>query len=263
MSATGNQASGAALRAAAQKLLTVDYFAMLGVSRTATPDAVKTAFVEAVKAWHPDRAPAGLDDVKPLFGKVFARLELARVTLSDAERRARYIEDLKKPATTATPGDLSSAEATLELRKAEVLLKKNDTAQAEQHLKRALQIAPGHIECQTLLVWLQAKPDSSPDRLRELVGELDRLIERDGKAERAYFYRGQLHKRLERSKEALADFVRAAELNPKNVDAVREVRIYKMRQERAGASTSAAPEKSDRASSDAGLGGFFKKLFKR
>lgn len=251
-----------ALREAALKLLAVDYFAALGISRTATPDEVKKAFIEAVKSWHPDRVPPGLEEVKPLFVKVFARLELARATVSDPDRRARYIAELAKPTTAATASDLSSAEATLEFRKAEGLLKKNDAAQAEHHLRRAVQLAPANVDYQILLVWLQAKPESSPARLGELVVDLDRLIDRDPKAERAYFYRGQLKKRLDRTTEAMADFAHAAELNPSNVDAVREVRIHKMRQERA-APAGQAKKPAPSGDSEGGIGGFFKKLFKR
>jgi curved DNA-binding protein CbpA len=236
------------LREGAQKLLAVDYFAALGVSRTATPDEVKRAFLETVKSWHPDRIPSGLDELRPLFGKVFARLELARATISDPARRARYIEDLAKPAN-ASASDMSSAEATLEFRKAEGLLKKNDATQAEVHLRRAVQLAPQNAEYQVLLVWLQAKPDSTPAR--------------DPKAERAYLYRGQLRKRLDLQKEAFADFSHAAELNPNNVDAMREVRIYKMRQERGAPGGAAKKDAAARSADEGGVGGFFKKLFKR
>ena len=245
------------------KLLSLDYFAALDVPRTATPDEVKKAFIEAVKAWHPDRVPPGLEEVKPLFGKVFARLELARATVSDPERRARYIADLAKPSTAATANDLSSAEAMLEFRKAEGLLKKNDTMNAEQHLRRAVGLAPGNVEYQVLLVWLQARPDATPARLCELVVELDRLLGRDPKAERGYFYRGQLHKRLDRMKEAMADFTKAAELDPRNVDAVREVRIFKMRQERSAPGGAAKKPDAPNADAEAGPLGFLKKLFKR
>ena len=244
------------LRASAQKLLALDHFGALGVSQTATPDEVKKAFIEAAKSWHPDRVPQGLDEVKPLFAKVFARLELARSTVSDPARRAKYIADLAKPDTAASAQDISSAEAGLELRKAEGMLKKNDAVAAERHLRRAVQLAPSNIECQVLLVWLQAKPDSTVDRLRGLVADLDRLIARDPESKRGYYFRGMLHKRLDQTKKAMADFTRAMELDPHNVDAAREVRLHRMRQEKA------EPTKDASADSD-GVGGFFKKLFKR
>lgn len=249
------------LREAAQKLLSLDYFAALGVTQTASPDEVKRAFIEAAKAWHPDRVPPNLVGLRPLYAKVFARLELARATVTDPGRRARYIEELAKPGTAASTSDISSAEATLEFKKAEGLLKKNDLTQAEHHLRRALSLAPDNVDYAALLVWLRAKPDTSRDRLRELVADLDRLIERSKDSERAYFYRAQLRKRLDLTSEAMADFARAAELNPNNVDAVREVRIHKMRQERSAPAGSA--KKEEAAGTDEGIGGFFRKLFKR
>ena len=256
MSAAGIDARVKELRQSAQKLLALDHFAALGVARTATPDEVKKAFIDAVKSWHPDRVPQGLDEVRPLFAKVFARLELARSTISDPARRAQYITDLAKPDTAASAQDISSAEAGLELRKAEGMLKKNDAVAAERHLRRAVQLAPSNVECQVLLVWLQAKPDSTVERLRELVADLDRLIARAPDSKRGYFFRGMLQKRLDQPKKASADFTRAMELDPQNVDAAREVRLYKMRQEKA------EPTKTATTGSG-GVGGFFRKLFKR
>ncbi len=245
------------LREAAQKLLAADYFVALGVPRTASLEDVKKAFVGAAKTWHPDRIPAGLEDARPLLGKLFARLELARATLSDPARRKQYLDDLAKPAAAATAGDITSAEATLEFRKAEALLKKHDLAGAAAHLRKAVQLAPSSVEYQVLLVWLQVKPESSRSRLGELAADLDRLIGRESTSERAYFYRGQLRKRLDQLDKAHADFVRASALNPSNVDAAREVRIYTMRKEKSGATARAT------ASAEEGVGGFFKKLFKR
>jgi len=269
MATEDNDPKAKELRDSAQKLLAADYFVALGVSRTASPDEVKKAFIEAAKTWHPDRVPHGLEAIRPLFSKAFTRLELARATVSDPARRARYIEDLSKPGATgpaATAGDISSAEATLEFRKAEGLLKKNDTTQAEVHLRRALQLAPSNVEYQALLVWLQAKSDTPMERIRELVADLDRLIARDDQSERSYVYRGQLRKRLDLTKEAFADFTRAVELNPKNVDAAREVRIHKMRQDRGapkGQATAGAAKTDAATNGDGGVGGFFRKLFKR
>ncbi len=259
MGTADTSAKAKEVRESAQKLLALDHFAVLGVGRGAGPDEVKKAFLEAVKAWHPDRVPLGLEELRPLFAKVFARLELARATVSEPQRRAKYIEDLAKPTGgAATAGDMASAEATLEFRKAEAMLKKHDAVQAEAHLRRAVQLAPTIVEYQVLLVWLQAKPDSTIGRLRELVTDLDRLLDRDPQSERAYFYRAQLKKRLDLTKEAMADFARAAELNPSNVDAVREVRLYRMRQEK-----SATPAAAAREGGGEGVGGFFRKLFKR
>jgi tetratricopeptide (TPR) repeat protein len=68
--------------------------------------------------------------------------------------------------------------------------------------------------------------------------------------ERAYFYRGMLLKKVDNFNAAVKDFRKAAELNPRNTDAMREVRLHTMR----GPAASAA--KAD-------AGGLFGKLFKK
>jgi curved DNA-binding protein CbpA len=61
-----------------QELLTRDHFAVLGLQRTAGPADVAKAFVEAAKKWHPDRVPRELEDLRPLVGEVFVRLDPRR-----------------------------------------------------------------------------------------------------------------------------------------------------------------------------------------
>jgi curved DNA-binding protein CbpA len=245
------------LRDEARTLLVVDYFVALGVTRTASADQVQTAFVNAAKTWHPDRIPKGMEDARPMFEKVFARLDFARGTLQDPARRAKYIEELLTPPKVATEADVDAAEAKVEFHKAHVFLRKQDNKGAEVHLRRALELDPNNIEGQVQLVWLSAKPESTPQQLTKLIYELDRWISQKA-TDQAHFYRGQLHKRLGKAAEANADFVRAAQLNPRNVEAAREVRIHAMRQEKAVLAEATKKEAlGERAAS------FFKKLVNR
>jgi tetratricopeptide (TPR) repeat protein len=240
----------------AERILAADHFAALGLPRTAGPDEAQKAFVEAAKQWHPDRVPSEARELAPLYARVFSRLEVARGTLTDPQRRQRYIEELFSPPKQATSADATGLEASLELKKAEVLLKKNDLATAEKHLRRVIHLTPGNVLAQALLVWVQVKPTSQPAELAKLVTDLDRVVALDGKCERAFFFRGQLRKRLGKEKEAHADFVRAAELDKTNIDAQREVRLYRMRHEKS------ADQPADKSPSS-GVGQFFQKLFKR
>jgi len=248
------------LREKAQLLLLADHFTALGLQRTATTDAVSRAFVQAAKTWHPDRAPAN-EEMRALFGKVFARLDVARATLSDASRRQRYLEELgpgKKAGPSERPAsamDVSAAEAQLEYKKAEALLKKNDVLGAAGHLQRATQLAPNNATYQAVLISLQAqKANTTKEQLAKLASDLDQLIGIDPKCERAFFHRGQIRKRLDRLEEANADFKRAHELDPSNVDAAREVRIFEMRKK-----TASQPPPPP----EGGAAGFFRKLWKR
>jgi len=68
-----------------------------------------------------------------------------------------------------------------------------------------------------------------------LRGSLDAVLLKEPRFERALFYRGSLLKRCGRYDRAIRDFRLAAEINPKNIDAVREVRLYDMRKRGPGA----------------------------
>jgi tetratricopeptide (TPR) repeat protein len=159
------------------------------------------------------------------------------------------------PGPRATASDKSRAEATLEFKKGEVLFKKGDLKQAELHLRRAVELAPDVVEHTALLLWLQVKPTSAPEELGRVIVELDGLVAQDDKSARTFFYRGQLLKRVGRAAAANSDFERAAALDPHNIDAAREVRLYAIRQANGG--TSKPPPSSE------GEAGFFRRLFKR
>jgi molecular chaperone DnaJ len=66
-----------------------DYYLLLGVARDASPAAIRRAYRRLAERYHPDAAPAAsLEDLKAL--------QAAYETLSDAERRRRYDETLKR-----------------------------------------------------------------------------------------------------------------------------------------------------------------------
>jgi DnaJ-class molecular chaperone len=64
-----------------------DYYVVLGVSRDATADAIRKAYRRLAKQYHPDTA-------KEPAPEKFQELRTAFETLSDAEQRRRYDEDL-------------------------------------------------------------------------------------------------------------------------------------------------------------------------
>ena len=84
---------------------------------------------------------------------------------------------------------------------------------------------------------------------------LDGVLTKEPRYERALFYRGMLLKRAGRGDKAIRDFRLAAEINPRNLDAVREVRLHEMRK-RSGGGPSEHPRSGPQ-------GGLFGKLFKK
>ena len=247
-----------------------DYFQMLDIDRTSTVDQARDAFLALAKTWHPDKLPAALDDVRGECSRVFARLSEAHSTLVDEKRRANYMKLLTEGGATpeAQATIIAVIEASTNFQKAEVHMRRNDFVQAEAMCRKAVEADPGQPDYLALLAWLESlKPAAqTPVGTQVAIAKLSKAIEISNKCERAYFYRGQLNKRLGNSGAALRDFRHAAELNPRNLDAVREVRLFEMRSQNGTLPPNKAASK-DRDSNNPPTpekgGGLFGKLFKK
>jgi tetratricopeptide (TPR) repeat protein len=250
-----------------------DYFQMLGLARDATPEQVQKAFFGLAKVWHPDRLPPALIDVKDACSKVFTHLTEAQATLCDAERRAEYMTLLKDGG--ATPDDQAKIhailEAATEFQKAEILLKRNDTAQAHELARKAYALDPEQADYLAMVTWLDSqKPEwIGREKTLEKISILDKCIKMNANSERAYFWRGMLFKRIDETSKAMKDFKKAAELNPRNLDALREVRLHNIRGGQSkpppggGSGGGGAARPGAKPAQPEGLGGLFGKLFKK
>lgn len=254
----------------AAQITSQDYFQMLGLERDATPDQVQKAFFGLAKVWHPDRLPPALIDVKDACSKVFTHLTEAHACLMDTSKRQDYMTLLKDGG--ATPEDQAKIQAILEaateFQKAEFLLKRNmNDPQAYEIVKRCVSLDSDQADYLATLAWLDAQKTEwlSREKTLEKCLILDRCIQRNQNCERAYFYRGLLYKRADEPGKALKDFKKAAELNPRNLDAMREIRLHNMRGGNTkpppgGGASTTRPTKSPQAET---LGGIFGKLFKK
>jgi curved DNA-binding protein CbpA len=210
-----------------------DYFTMLELARDATTGEVEAAFLALAKKWHPDRLPAELAPVKDACGRVFSRMSEAHATLIDEGKRDEYMRLLAdgsgSPEAQETVAKV--VEAATNYQKAEVCLRRSDFVQAETLCRRALEADATQPDYVAMMAWLMAlKPENqSQEKTRDSIKMLDRAISLSDKCERAYFWRGLLYKRMGRGDLAVKDFKRAVELNPRNIDAAREVRLYLMR----------------------------------
>ncbi|MBL9038192.1 MAG: DnaJ domain-containing protein [Archangium sp.] len=98
-----------------------DYFHILGVPAGAPPDVVKEAFYALSRKFHPDRYfGKNLGSFKPKLDKLFRKLVEANQTLTDADKRKKYLEAHPKLAeaaaaleakSTPTPEPKSAAQA--------------------------------------------------------------------------------------------------------------------------------------------------------
>jgi curved DNA-binding protein CbpA len=239
----------------AERADTIDkqnYFEMLGASKDAGPDAFRKAYFAQVKKWHPDRVPAELADIKPWAERIFHHLTAAHDTLCDEKKRGRYQSIVADGGGTPESDRKLTAivQAAMDHQKAEVLLRRRDVAGALALLTGALELSPDDGDIQASYAWALFLQPGKPE-VERMSTAIRRAVELNPKSDRAHYYYGMILRRAGKETEALAEFDKAAQLNPKNLDAVRETRLSKMR------GTGAAPAPVEKP----GAGGVLSKLF--
>jgi tetratricopeptide (TPR) repeat protein len=214
-----------------------NYFEMLGVTKEAPVATVQDAYYKLVKRWHPDRLPPELAEIKPWADRVFYYLTKAKDQLSDEKTRGEYVQSVMHGGGTPESDRKvnSIVSAALEFQKAEVLFRRRDYDAAAEKLDDAKHLNPDEADFYAFEGWLlfhQFTDANSPyDRMLQAV---DRAIKLRPIHEKAHYYKAMILKRRGDEAGALALFKRVLELNPRNVDAEREVRLAMMRGGKSG-----------------------------
>ncbi len=76
----------------------VNYYDVLGVARTASPEEIRAAYREAVRRWHPDINPS------PEAREHFLLIRQAYEVLSNPEKRQAYDQTLDQSSETQEMG---------------------------------------------------------------------------------------------------------------------------------------------------------------
>ncbi|MCW5807011.1 MAG: DnaJ domain-containing protein, partial [Deltaproteobacteria bacterium] len=212
-----------------------EHFAFFGLTRSATLDSIRSAYVALTNQLHPDKIPA-LDDAMLEHGsRLFNHVTAAFAVLSDPVRRNEYVASLpaEEPQLLferAQPAPESPAEkarlAAEAHKKGLAALKRDDVMMALDELGRAVTLMPADVDYHAALAW--ARFCASSDR-RAIAPEtrkaLDRAIHRSPKPAVARFYLGRVERMLGRIEQALEHFQEVIELDPGNTEAATEIRM--------------------------------------
>ncbi|MBW2276293.1 MAG: DnaJ domain-containing protein [Deltaproteobacteria bacterium] len=215
-----------------------NYFEMLGVAAGASGDDVRKAFFRLAKEFHPDRsAKAGMQDLEETLEYVFSNLSEAQRTLIDPDARNEYEsamqEGPKRTSMAPGPRDEDQVRDVLEaenlFQKAVVLMRAEKWDTCLDLVDRARQLAPKEGEYLAVWAFLQSRTRIGDAPVDDLIAHLRRAEEASPKSERVHLYLGQLLKRVGHNAEAKMHFGRVIEANPRNIEAMRELRLMEMR----------------------------------
>ncbi|UJR79435.1 J domain-containing protein [Sandaracinus amylolyticus] len=245
------------------------YFEMLGITKDAGAEAVRKAYFGLVKKWHPDRVPGELATLKPFVERIFHQLTSAQDTLCDDKKRGNYTRVLSEGGGTPESERKLAAvlQAAMDHQKAEVLIRRRDFVGAIELLRGAIVMSPEDADAHATLGWAMFQAEPGVERAPEMLASVDTALALNSQSDRGHFYRAMILRRLGRENEAVAAFAQAAALNPKNLDAVREVRLAQMRgggkipdAQKSGPSMRPEAAKTQKPATQSGAG-LFSKIF--
>ncbi|MFO0679869.1 MAG: DnaJ domain-containing protein [Polyangiaceae bacterium] len=248
----------------------MNYFEMLGLAEDATKEAVDDAYRELAKKWHPDRLPPDLAEVKDIASRVFGLYAEAHKTLTDEGDRKKYMKLVREGGATpeAQAYIARVIDAATTFQKAEISFRRGDMAMAADFCKQAFEGDPTQSDYVALLAWIESMdPKNQGDAAtRERIAMLDRALSINARSDRAHYYRGMLYKKLGENKLALVDMKKAIELNPRNLEAPREIRLLESRQNPGGPAAKPATDKGATPGEgvpSSKMSGLFSKLLKK
>jgi curved DNA-binding protein CbpA len=227
-----------------------NHFEVLGISLDGDASAVRGAFFQLARVWHPDRLPAELSELKSFVTKTFAAMGEAHQLLSDDARRAEYRRALSNVPDDEQAQVAAILDAASAFQRAEILMNRKDFAQAMQEAKRAYDLDPTQADYAALYAWIQGMNRTSG--FEDLIALLDSALSQNAENVRALWYRGQLLKKAGQHLRAQKDFKSIVALKPGHVEAQREIRVHAMRKKSGGDGTQPPPPSG-------GLFGVFKK----
>jgi TolA-binding protein len=207
----------------------LNHFEVLGLKKEADTNAVKIAYLKAARSYHPDTVPPGAPEaLAKVKADLFARIGEANRTLSDPKLREEYVAEL----AAGGKGEKVDIEKIL---RAEDLFNRGKMLVKNRKYADALKAFDEAIGCNNeegeFYAWrgymkflVAADPKSAaPDALKDI----NLCVAKNANVANAYYFLGFIAKTNGDLKTARTNFKKCTDLDPKHIDAQRELRVMK------------------------------------
>jgi tetratricopeptide (TPR) repeat protein len=214
-----------ALREIAPRAGETSFFARLGLPETAGRDEVKAAFLALARRFHPDLfAGPAMADMQDTVRDFFSAVNEAYQVLSDDKRRAEHLAALRSGGS-ANPQ--RSESARIDYQKGEACFRTRDYARARGFLDSAVRADPRpEYQAALALSFIVDAAGRDLPRARTLV---DAAMAAGTVSDRVLFVAGMVAREEGSDGEAERQFRAAVVANPRNAEALRELRVLEAR----------------------------------
>ena len=213
-----------ALRQVLEELKSKNHFEVLGVPPTAEGSAFKVAFFKLAKTYHPDTTIGAPPEVASLKAAIFSRMNEAYSVLDNPKRRAEYIDGLQNGGSSKI--DVANVLAAEEkYAKVAIFLRNRRYQDALALMDEVIALCPKEgefIACRAFTAFLVAQ-DKAAEKPRA-IRAIEEGIKLNPRCVEAFIFRGHIEKLTGDTARARASFQKALEINPKHVEAQRELK---------------------------------------
>ncbi|WP_146155555.1 J domain-containing protein [Enhygromyxa salina] len=241
-------------------------FALFDLSIDAERNDIRAAWAQLSKTYHPDALEgSGRAALRPRVEAVFAAMSEAYGILSNKDQREELRETLRMGGSLKAGEDTTSVvrnafEAEMIARDADKLLRARQWARAAEMFERAHELSPQDSDIEAALYYAQFRIGSQ-DRQQALVTitQLSKLVEDHSACARAHYFMGLIQLGIDEAHNAKQSFASAVKLDPRNIDAERQLRALHLRERGPSSSRAEAKDDAKKKSAFGGLRGLFKK----
>lgn len=227
----------AALIADYGRMMSLDDFELLGLTPDCGDEQVRRAYFRLAKKYHPDRfAQASLSpDLREKVNRLFQRLSTAYDKLSTLEGRQACRSGAHGDGSAVSAAE-DALQAEVAYSKGQVLLKSGRFAQALEYLRPAVRLCPDEPEYLSACAWAVYKSaPQEPASVMEAREMLLRSADLNPMLDRTHLWMGYILRSEGQITEAERRFELAVMCNPDCTEALRELRLSKMRRTEAAA----------------------------
>lgn len=218
------------------ELMKHNYFELLGVSKDSSQDEVKGAYFKLAKKYHPDRYVSHFSDEEMRrLREVSSRLNLAFNELRDPDRHKQYVLKITQPERYEKQQSANRVmEAMMQYEKGKVLFNKQNYPEALKCFEWAVELHATEAEYHYMVgqACLRSSAGIKPDYER-ILSALEKAADIQPSTAKYHLGLGYYWKLRGESKRAMRYFKNVKELDPKNHEAIREIKLYLDRKRKA------------------------------
>jgi len=210
-----------------------NHFEALNLDENSAPEETKKAFTRLAKECHPDAQPSENKEIRLLADEIFTILSKAHETLSDKQKRRKYIDAMKNGGEGDATNEVAKIMAADNLfREGLSYMRRKDFLGAKQKFQEALKLNDAEGEYMINMGWahFNIAPMDILNR-QEAMKMIENGLERIPKYADGYFYKGSIFKAMGDIQQAYEWYQKTLEVDRKHARALSELRLMKLRVE--------------------------------